>query len=113
MNQSTAFDAGHLVGTVIAFVAIYGGILALGLYFARRLTAKRENGTAVHWPVGLALALILLLLIGQCSTSGETHVAPLGSEQADVVVEQRVYGPASTFSSRASGFGTAASTRSG
>ena len=97
MNQSTAFNAGHLVGVSIAYIVIYGGILALGIYFGRRLARKRGDGTAVRWPVGVAVAVIALLALGQCSAAIQAKPVPVANGQADVVVEQRVSGPAAGF----------------
>ena len=97
MDQSGAYNAGHSVGIIIACIVIYGGIIALGVYFGRRLSRRRGDGVAVHWPVGVAVTLILLLLIGQCSTANKARSAPVTAEQGDVVTEQRVYGPAAKF----------------
>lgn len=94
--MSAAYNSGHSVGTVVAYIVIYGGILALGVYFGNRLGRKREDGMFVRWPVGAALALVLLLLVGQCSAPAKAEAA-VGSD--DVVIQQRVVAAATAFPS--------------
>jgi len=73
--HSAAYNAGHILGT-IAFIS---GILAIGLYFGNRLARKREDGIFVRWPVGVALAVILLGLLGQCSAPTRAAGASIAS----------------------------------
>ena len=94
--MSASYNAGHSVGTVVAYIVIYGGILALGVYFGNRLGRKREDGMFVRWPLGAAVALVLLLLVGQCSAPAKAEGA-VGSD--DVVIEQRVVAAATAFPS--------------
>ena len=66
MNESGAYNAGQSVGTIIAYLAIYGGIIALGIYFGNRL-GRKKDGIFVRWPVGVAIVIVLVLMAGQCS----------------------------------------------
>ena len=101
MDQSAAYNAGQTTGTIIAFIAIYGGILALGYYFGNRLGRTRGDGTLVRWPIGVACVLVLLLMIGHCTApSNAQEVSPARTGvPSGVVVEQHVYGPASAYMS--------------
>lgn len=74
MAHPTAFGIGYLVGTVIAHVTIYGGVLALGVYASRWLTRRRDDGATISWPTKVAYALVLLLLVQQCSRPATTYV---------------------------------------
>jgi TonB family protein len=69
--HSAAYSVGHTFGTIFFFV----GVLAIGVYFGNRLGKKRNDGIFVRWPVGAALAVDLLALLGQCS--GPTQAAAL------------------------------------
>lgn len=95
MNQSAAFNAGHAAGTAMGYVILFGGLLALGIYFGNRLSKKRDDGTFVRWPVGVALAVILLLLAGQCSSAsaGQTRDA----KDVGIIVNERIGKKASDF----------------
>ena len=95
MNQSTAYGAGESVGALIAYIVIYGGVLALGVYFGNRLARKREDGSFVRWPVGVAIAIVLLLMIGQCSSPSQAQSASVPN---DIDVQQQNIGLASSFS---------------
>jgi TonB family protein len=77
--HSAAYDAGHTFGIIFFSV----GILAIGVYFGNRLAAKRNDAIFVRWPVGVALGVDLLALLGQCSTptlsaTGQTTPPPAG-----------------------------------
>jgi hypothetical protein len=69
--NSAAYNAGHAFGTV-AFII---GVLAIGVYFGNRLARKRDDGIFVRWPVGVALAVVLLGLLGQCSAPSQAKTA--------------------------------------
>ncbi|MDG2534986.1 hypothetical protein P6144_15105 [Sphingomonas sp. HITSZ_GF] len=66
MEHSAAYGAGYAAGTLIGYLLFYGGILALGVFFGKRLARKRDTGF-VRWPLHVAFALIVLLLMGQCA----------------------------------------------
>jgi hypothetical protein len=70
VEQSTAYHAGYLFGTILAYAALYVGIPALGYYVGKRLTRRREDGVVVRWPWWVALAFTALLMIGQCAEKG-------------------------------------------
>lgn len=99
MNQSAAFNVGYSVGTVLAFITFYGGILALGIYFAKRLARKRDDGVPVHWPIGLAVAVDVLLLLGQCSgsTATQAETSAVNTRPDGIVVRQQIIGNAGSF----------------
>jgi hypothetical protein len=89
VNHSAAYNAGQTFG----MIAMYVGILAIGIYFGHRLGKKRNDGIFVRWPVGVALAIDLLAMLGQCTAPVQAQtVAP-----SDVVVEQRVGGSSTGF----------------
>lgn len=72
MDQATAHGAGYAAGTIFGYLFLYGGLLALGIFFGKRLARKRDTAF-VRWPVGVACALILLLLAGQCSRTARAR----------------------------------------
>ena len=76
-------------------IAMYVGILAIGVYFGHRLGKKRNDGIFVRWPVGVALVIDLLAMLGQCAApaKAQSGTAP------DVVVDQRVAGSSAGFPS--------------
>jgi hypothetical protein len=96
MNQSNAYDAGYSMGTVVAFIVIYGGIIALGWYFGRLIGRKREEGSFARWPLGLAVAVDLVLLAGQCSAPIKAQTAT-NVPKDDIVVQLRIVGKAANF----------------
>ncbi len=79
MDHSAAYDAGRLAGTVIGYLLVYGGLIALGVFFGRRLAGKREVGF-VRWPLSLALVLVVLLLAGQCANRNQAPGVASGVE---------------------------------
>ncbi|WP_324750642.1 hypothetical protein SH591_04110 [Sphingomonas sp. LY54] len=93
--SGSAYDVGQSVGTFVGYIVIYGGILALGVYAGKRLTRAREDGSSARWPLGSAVALVLLLLLGQCSAALQAGTVGAG----DVVILQRAAGPATAFPS--------------
>lgn len=69
MENSASFNAGVVLGHLVGFVLLYGGILALGVYFAGRLSRNRGYGDKVRWPIVVAFLLDIVLLLGQCSAA--------------------------------------------
>lgn len=72
MDHSAAYDTGRLAGTVIGYLLVYGGMIALGVFFGKRLARKRDVGF-VRWPLNLALVLVLLLIAGQCANRNQAQ----------------------------------------
>ena len=68
MSQSGAFNAGHVIGTIVAYV----GIIGIGIYFGNRL-GKKKDGIFVRWPVGVAIVIVLLAMVGQCSAPAKAN----------------------------------------
>lgn len=62
----SAYDAGRAAGAIVGYLLIYGGVIALGVFFGNRLARKR-GVLFVRWPLHVAFALVLLLLAGQCA----------------------------------------------
>ena len=75
MVDSAAYNAGHIFGTFVFII----GILAIGVYFGNRLARNRDDGIFVRWPVGVALAVVLLGLLGQCSAPTQAADASIAS----------------------------------
>lgn len=97
MNEADAYNVGYSFGTIGAAIIIYGGIIAIGVYFGNRLGQKRD-GVFVRWPVGLAIAIALLLMVGRCSDPKEAGSAEAPTAVSpEVVVQQQANGPASGF----------------
>lgn len=79
MEHSAAYDAGRLVGAIVGYLLVYGGIIALGVFFGKRLARKRDVGF-VRWPLNLALVLVVLLLVGQCANRNQAQGVVSGME---------------------------------
>jgi hypothetical protein len=58
-----AFAAGQIVGVGLMVVLP----VAVGIWWAGRLNAKREGYDPVRWPVGVGAVLSLFVLLGQCA----------------------------------------------
>jgi uncharacterized membrane protein HdeD (DUF308 family) len=80
VDQSAAYDAGRVVGTIVGYLLIYGGILALGVFFGKRIARKRGSGF-VRWPLQLAIGVVVLLVLGQCAGRNAARAAPTGIAQ--------------------------------
>jgi hypothetical protein len=74
MDDPSTYNAGHAIGSIVTYVVLFGGILALGMFFGNRLARKR-GVPFVRWPLGVAFALVLLLLAGQCSRPSQAAQA--------------------------------------
>jgi predicted MFS family arabinose efflux permease len=79
VDHSAAYDAGRVAGAIIGYLLVYGGVIALGVFFGKRLARKRDIGF-VRWPLALALMLVLLLLAGQCAKYGQAPGVASGVE---------------------------------
>jgi len=88
VENSAAFNAGQVFGSLVVLVII----LAIGVYFGNRLARKRDDGLFVRWPVGVALAVDLVAILGQCSTPGHAQTASANTSTGDIVVEKKVVG---------------------
>lgn len=108
--------AGQAVGEIVFYI----GVVALGVFFGKRLGRKR-GGKFVWWPVLVAVALVLVALFGKVSSASQaTRMSGAGTPalaatpqqaaapadavpidastaSADVVVRQQAAGPASQF----------------
>jgi len=79
VDHSAAYDSGRLAGAVIGYLLVYGGVIALGVFFGKRLARRRDVGF-VRWPLSLALVLVVLLLAGQCAGSNQRQGVASGVE---------------------------------
>lgn len=77
MQNDAAFNAGFMVGQAIGYVIVLVGVIAAGAYFSKRLTRKRGDGKKVLWPLGVAVILLLLMILGQVAKLLE-HGGPHG-----------------------------------
>lgn len=78
MDQSAAYGSGYALGTIVGTLLFCGGLLWLGIAIGN-WRARRRGLVFVRWPVGVAFALILLTLAGQCAPKAQ---APLVAKRA-------------------------------
>ena len=79
----------------MGYVILYGALLAVGIYFGKRLGNKREDGLFVRWPVGVALGFMFLLLAGQCSSPSAAQTPE--TNDINVAIQERMGAKASDF----------------
>ena len=70
MEQSAAYNAGVGIGFLLSLLLIYGGILAIGFFASRWLSKGRSDGRNVRWPLWIAIALVVLIGLGQLASLG-------------------------------------------
>jgi len=74
LQNISAVKLGELAGMILWPVLIF----YIGYLFSKRLTNKRDDGILVRWPMGVAIAIIVLGWMGQCSQAGQ----PLAPQEA-------------------------------
>jgi len=79
VDHSAAYDTGRLAGAIVGYLLVYGGIIALGVFFGKRLARKRDV-SFVRWPLNVALVLVVVLLLGQCANRNQAQGVVSGVE---------------------------------
>lgn len=70
MDQSAAYNTGAGIGFLFSQLLIYGVILVVGILVSRWLSKGRSDGRKVRWPLWIAIALIVLIILGQLASLG-------------------------------------------
>ncbi|MCW3836813.1 hypothetical protein ACFQ1E_11950 [Sphingomonas canadensis] len=62
-GREAATGMGSVIGVAVVLIAP----IAIGYWWSRRLTARREGYDPVRWPIAVGFVVSLLMLAGQCA----------------------------------------------
>jgi hypothetical protein len=88
LEHSAGYNAGVGIGFMLSLLLIYGGIIVIGFFVSRWLTRSRRDGRKVRWPLWVAIALVLLILLGQLGSAGRNPSLSSAAISAQVALRQ-------------------------
>ena len=70
-GRESAVALGHMFGTGLMLILP----IAIGYWWGKRLSAKREGYEPVRWPVAVGFAVSLLVLLAQCTRHADASTS--------------------------------------